>query len=145
MSRNDVTGGWTLRGITSEEIPILTNELHMGTFGISVQEHMGVKNLAVVRVKGKIRHKGSLQGSMTKMELALSTFANNLASALHEERDSEGFAAIHQDVQDAGELSGSFRKQIEAKTGKPVVSSRNMAINKDGGLWGLIDASDESS
>lgn len=69
VSRNDLTGEWTLRGITSEEIPVLTNELHMGTFGVSVQDHMGVKNLAVVRVKGKTRHKGSLQGSMTKMEL----------------------------------------------------------------------------
>ena len=144
VSRNDITSEWTLRGITSEEIPILTNELHMGTFAVSVQEHMGVKNLAVVRVKGKPRHKGSLQASMTKMELALSTFANNLASALHDERDSEGFSEIHRDVVDAGTIAGENRQRIEQVTGKPVVSSRNMTIEKDGGLWGSIDSSDEA-
>lgn len=144
VSRNDLTSEWTLRGITSEEIPILTNELHMGTFGIGVQDHMGVKNLAVVRVKGRLQHKGSLQASLTKMELALSTFANNLSSALHEERGSEGFVQIRRDVHDAGQLTGSFRRQIEEKTGKPVVSSRNMAIEKDGGLWGQIDDSDDA-
>lgn len=142
VSRNDLTGEWTLRGITSEEIPILTNELHMGTFGISVQDHMGVKGLAVVRVKGRLRHKGNLSGSLTKMELALSTFANNLSSALHEERGSEGFVAIRRDVQDAGQIAGENRRRIEEVTGKPVVSSRNMAIEKDGGLWGQIDDSD---
>jgi DNA-damage-inducible protein D len=144
VSRNDLTSEWTLRSITSEEIPILTNELHMGTFGISVQEHMGVKGLTVIQVKGRPKHKGNLQDGMTRMELALSTFANNLTSAIHEERGSEGYAAVHQDVVDAGQLSGSFRQQIEAKIGKPVVSSRNMAIEKDGGLWGQIDDSTEA-
>jgi len=103
---------------------------------------MGVKGLAVVKVKGRQRHKGYLQPSLTKMELALSTFANNLTSALHDERGSEGYAEIHRDVVDAGELSGNFRQQIEAKTGRPVVSPRNMAIDKDGGLWQQIDDSD---
>ncbi len=145
ISRNDLTGEWTLRGITTEEIPILTNDLHMGTFGIGVQNHMGIKKLAVVRVKGKLRHKGSLQGSMTKMELALSTFANNLSSALHDERGSEGFEAIHRDVIDAGQIAGENRRRIEEITGKPVVSPRNMAIEKDGGLWGQIDDSDAAS
>lgn len=141
VSRNDLTAEWTLRGITSEEISILTNELHMGTFGVSVQSHMGVKGLAIIHVKGRQKHKGNLQDTMTRMELALSTFANNLTSALHDERGSEGYIEIHRDVVDAGQLGGSFRQQIEAKTGKPVVSSRNMAIEKDGGLWGQIDAS----
>lgn len=115
----------------------------MGTFGVSVQQHMDVKRLAVVKVKGKPRYKGSLQASLTKMELALSTFANNLASALHDERGSEGFAAIHRDVLDAGQIAGENRQRIERITGKPVVSLRNMAIEKDGGLWGAMDASDK--
>lgn len=141
VSRNDLTGEWVLRGITSEEIPILTNDLHMEIFGVGVQEHMGIKNLVVVRVKGRQRHKGSLSASLTKMELALSTFGNNLSSALHEERGSEGFAEIHRDVIDAGKIAGENRLRIEQITGKPVVSSRNMAIEKDGSLWGAIDAS----
>jgi hypothetical protein len=142
VSRNDLTSEWTLRGITSEEIPILTNDLHMGAFGVSVQEHMGIKHLAVVRVKGRQRAKANLSPSLTKMELALSTFANNLSSALHEERESEGYAAIHRDVMDAGQIAGENRRRIEELTGKPVVSSRNMAIDKDGGLWGQIDDGD---
>ena len=83
------------------------------------------------------RHREYQHGGMTRREMALSTFVNNLASALHDERGSEGYAEIHRDVVDAGHL----RQQVEAITGKPVVSSRNMAIKKDGGLWDQIDES----
>lgn len=37
----------------------------------------------------------------------------------------------------AGRIVGDTRRQIEAATGRPVVSSRNMREDPDGGLWGI--------
>jgi len=46
-ARNALTHEWVVRGIKKREIPILTNELHMGAFGISIHEHKGVKDFPI--------------------------------------------------------------------------------------------------
>ena len=135
LARNRLTGQWVLRGITEEEIPILTDRIHMGTFDISVDQHKGIKDFPLVQEGAIIRHKGNLRPALTPREMAVLTFAENITAAIHEERDSHGFQEIARDVDEGAGLAKEKRLEIEAATGTPVVSSRNMLKAPDGGLW----------
>jgi len=143
IARKSLTGEWAVRGIQSGEYAILTDQLHMGTFGISVQEHMGFKGYPVIRKGKQLVHKGDLREGMTVMELAVSTFAENLTRGLHVERNSQGFQQVSQDVNDASNLARQNRETIEELTGRPVLSSTNMMIERDGGLWSLLPPPEE--
>jgi len=143
LVRNAITGEWGVRGIKPEEIPILTNQLHMGMFDISIQYHMGLKGYPVIKRGNREVHKGDLRKGMTPMELTVTMFGENLARSLHIQRDSHGFAEISRDVDDAAARARVERLAIEQITGVPVVSSTNMELEQDGGLWGLLPPPDD--
>lgn len=137
-ARKRLTSQWAMRGITSGEIPILTDRLHTKTFDVSIEEHKGIKGFEVTMKQGQPRYKGDLRPALTSMELALSTFSENLSAALHEQHRSQGFSKIADDVDVAGGIAGDKRRETEAKIGQPVVSPVNMIKERDGGLWGLL-------
>ncbi len=143
LVRKAITSKWVLIGITDEEIAILTDQMHMGTFDISVDTHKALKGFPEVRVGRIIRHKGNLRPALTPMEQAVITFAENVTLALHEERDSHGFIEASRDVDDGAALAKENRLRLEQLTGKPVVSSRNMLKSPDGGIFGDLDAPDD--
>ena len=139
VARNALTHEWSIRGIKDKEYPILTNRLHMGSFGLSIDEHKNMKGFAVTYKGKRLMYKGDLPAAMTMTELALNALANTVARDLHIENNSQGFAAIVGDVDTAGQIVSDTRKQIEAaRGGKPVVSSRNMEKEPDGGLWASL-------
>lgn len=142
LARNALTGEWIVRGIDQRDIGPLTDELHMGEFGLTIVDHAEFKGMEIVIVNGYRTYKGNLRAGMTPMELAIALFGDSVARALHIERDSYGLAAITRDVRDAGQIAGGKRREIEQLTGKPVVSARNLAIEPDGGLWGQLDDGD---
>lgn len=132
---NELTHEWSVRDIDSRDFPVLIDRLHMRSFGLSTQAHEDVKEFPVVFRGGRAVHKGNLPKSMTASELAVRVTAQATARALHVDRDSHGIAEITRDVDDAGDIAAKQRREIERLTGKPVVSSRDMAIERDGGLW----------
>jgi len=136
--RNELTHEWSVRGIKGKEFAILTDSLHMETFGLSAQEHMGIKDFPVTYKGKKAVYKGDLRPALTAVEMAITALGETVARALHIEHDSQGFAAIAQDVAIAGGIAADTRKQIEQATGKPVVSPRNMIREPDGGLWAQL-------
>ncbi len=144
LARKRVTGEWAVRGIQPGEYPILTDRMHMGTFGLSIQEHMELKGYPVIQRSGKMTHKGDLREGMTILESAVITFAENVSAGLHVERDSHGFPEIARDVDDASTLAKKNRIELERLTGQPVVSATNMLIEKDGGLWSMLPPPEES-
>jgi hypothetical protein len=84
-------------------------------------------------------YKGDLPPAMTATELALNALASTVARQLHVSNDSLGFGEIASDVDTAGRIVGDTRRQIEAATGRPVVSPRNLLRAPDGGLWALAE------
>ncbi len=62
---------------------------------------------------------------MTDMELILTMLAEATTTKLHRDRDSQGFDPLKKDAQDGGAVAGRTRKDIEAQSGTPVVSSSN--------------------
>jgi DNA-damage-inducible protein D len=115
--RTVVTTEWSVRGAREDrDFAVLTDTLSTGTFDITTSEHKAVKGLTA---------RQNLQDSMTVMELALSSLAEATAATLHQERDSKGVPALRRDASEAGEVGGAARRDVEARTGKPVVSTIN--------------------
>ncbi len=145
VARNALTHEWSVRGIRGREYAILTDQLHMGAFGLTIEEHKGVKSFPITYKGKKLVYKGELPPAMTLTELALNTLSNTVARELHIQHDSQGFKAVAADVDVAGRIAGDTRRQIEEALGQPVVSPRNMIQEPDGGLWGALPSAPTNS
>ncbi len=144
-ARNALTYEWKVRGIAEKEYPILTDRLHMGAFGLKIADHKALKEFEVTYRGKKPMYKGDLPPAMTATELALNALASTVARELHVSNDSHGFQQISGDVDVAGRIVGDTRRQIEAATGRIVVSPRNLLREPDGGLWKLAEETSEPS
>ena len=114
-ARNDLTNEWKNRGATTKDYGILTDEISKGTFGITTGQHKALKRIG----------KQNLRDNMSAMELALMTLAEVTTTEIHKTNDSQGMEELKQDAHDGGEIASVTRKNIEAKLGKPVVTSEN--------------------
>jgi DNA-damage-inducible protein D len=115
--RTALTDEWRERG--AEERPDfarLIDTLSRGTFDLTTGEHRQVKRLGT---------RANLRDSMTPMELVLTSLAEVTATELHQTRESQGYDDLHNDAQDAGKVAGNARREVEAITGKSVVSPLN--------------------
>lgn len=119
-ARIELTDEWKNRGVTdNKDFAILTDEISLGTFGITTSEHKEFKNL------GK---KQNLRDHMSPLELVLTTLAEVTTTELHRTNDSLGMDKLMMDAHDGGNIASITRKNIEQKIKKPVVTSEN-AIN----------------
>jgi len=134
-SRNDLTEEWFVRGIDQKDYAILTNRLHMGIFGLSVQEHMGLKHYPVTRKGRRVVYTGELREGMTATELVLTNFGQEAARAQHIDNDSHGFDEITRDIDVAGIMASAAREALEQHTGQRIPSAIN-AIPQSNTLWG---------
>jgi len=117
LVRSAVTTEWGNRGAREDtDYAVLTDTLSRGTFEVSTSEHRAIKQLP---------RSQNLQGSMSVMELALSSLAEATAVTLHQNRDSRGFPALERDAHEAGRVGGIARHEVETLTGQPVVSPTN--------------------
>lgn len=114
--RQDLTDEWKDRGArTTSEYAILTNEIMQGAFGLKVDEYKQVKDL----------ERENLRDHMTDIELILTMLGEATTTELHRDRDSQGMVPLKNDAQAGGAVAGRTRKDIEAQTGKPVISGGN--------------------
>lgn len=115
--RDELTQEWRERGAEEgRQFAILTDILSRGAFSASVAEHKQVKAL---------KARDNLRDSMTTMELLLTALSEETAKTLHQVHDSQGFGELQGDAREAGDVAGATRRDIEARTGVPVVSSEN--------------------
>jgi hypothetical protein len=114
--RQDLTGEWKNRGAkTSLEYAILTNEIMQGAFDLKVDEYKQVKGLA----------RENLRDHMTDIELILTMLGEATTTKLHRDRNSRGIEPLKKDAQEGGVVAGSTRRDIEKRSGKPVVTGEN--------------------
>ena len=124
VTRDELTEEWQQRGAEEgRQFAALTDTLHRGTFDVGVRDHRAIKHIGRAQ---------NLRDSMTRVELALSTLAEATAAELHQTRDSQGYEALRGDAQEAGEVGGAARRDIEARTGYPVVSGENYKTLRQG-------------
>ena len=62
---------------------------------------------------------------MSPVELVLTALGEVTTTELHRTRDSKGMNELTIDAHDGGEIASITRKNIEEKTGKPVLTSKS--------------------
>jgi DNA-damage-inducible protein D len=116
-ARHELTSEWARRGATdSQQYRELTNELTRGSFGLDVEGYR--------RYKGLTGSNRKLRDHMSDLELVLNQLAEQTAVALHKTRGSQGYDELVRDARDAGEIVAQARREIEARSGQPVVAAR---------------------
>ena len=62
---------------------------------------------------------------MTNMELVLNMLAEATTTEISREKQPEGFEENREIAQQGGTIAGNTRKEIEAKSGKSVLTAKN--------------------
>ena len=114
--RKDLTAEWNRSGVEEGlEYAILTDEISKSSFGITTGEHKKVKGL----------RKESLRDNMTNAELVINMLGELATTEISKVENPEGFKESKSVAIDGGTIAGNARKELEARTGKKVVSSKN--------------------
>ena len=114
--RKELTDEWEARGVQKgQEFAILTDEITKAWSGLSTRQYKHAKGLK----------KEGLRDHMTNMELVLNMLAEATTTEISREKQPKGLAKNLQVAKQGGTVAGNARKEIEAKTGKPVISTKN--------------------
>ena len=114
--RKELTDEWESRGIKKgQDFAILTDEITKAWSGLDTREYKRLKGLK----------KEGLRDNMTNLELVLNMLAEATTTEISREKQPEGLLENRQIAKQGGTIAGNTRKEIEAKTGKPVISTQN--------------------
>jgi len=114
--RKSLTDEWEKRGVKEGiEFAILTNEITEAWTGMTTREYKKLKDLK----------KENLRDNMTNLELVLNMLAETATTEISETYEPESFDENKVVAREGGSVAGNARKQIESKTGKKVITSRN--------------------
>ena len=86
---------------------------------------VGYDDTSVKNFKGL--KKENLRDNMSTLELALNMLAEATTTELTKTQNPYGLQENREVAQSGGKIAGDARKNIEAKTGKPVITSDNAA------------------
>ncbi len=111
--RKELTDEWADRGVRKgQEYAILTDEITRAWSGMTTRQYKGLKGLK----------KENLRDNMSTMELVLNMLAEATTTELSKVKQPEGFEESRKVAQEGGSVAGSARKDIESRTGRPVVT-----------------------
>ena len=114
--RKELTDTWQDHGVKGgNEYAILTNEISIAWSGMTTREYKDFKGLK----------KENLRDNMSTTELILNMLAETATKDIAEAKNPQGLEENKQVAQDGGSIAGDARKSIEARTGKPVITSKN--------------------
>lgn len=114
--RKELTDTWQDRGVKGgNEYAILTNEISKAWAGMTTREYKDFKGLK----------KENLRDNMSTTELILNMLAETATKDIAEAKNPQGLEENKQVAQDGGSIAGDARKSIEARTGKPIITSKN--------------------
>ena len=114
--RKELTDTWQDHGVKAgNEYAILTNEISKAWSGMTTREYKDYKGLK----------KENLRDNMSTTELILNMLAETATKDIAEATNPQGLDENKQVAQDGGSIAGDARKSIEARTGKPIITSKN--------------------
>ena len=114
--RETLTNEWEQRGVKEQrEYAILTAEISEATFGLKPSEHKKLKSLK----------KENLRDHMTDLELIFTMLGEASTTEITIQQDAQGFRGNKEAAQAGGKIAGNARKELEAKSGRRVVSPSN--------------------
>ena len=117
--RGALTDEWKARGVAEgREYSILTAEIARATFGVTPGDHKKRKGLEQAKA-------ANLRDHMTDLELIFSMLGEAGTTEIAKRKDAQGFVGNRNAAKEGGTVAGNARKELEAKTGAPVVSRQN--------------------
>lgn len=115
-TRNKLTDYWKDHEVKEEkEFAILTNIIHREWSGVSVQEHKQIKGLK----------SQNLRDHMSEAELIFTALAELSTRQIAETAQATGMDQNAEAGRKGGRIARGARQELEAKTGKPVVTGEN--------------------
>jgi len=122
--RKELTDEWENRGVKKgQEYAILTDEITKAWSGFTTKQYKHYKTLK----------KENLRDHMTNLELVLNMLAEATTTEISKEKKPKTFKENQKIAKQGGTIAGNTRKEIEAKTGKKIVSklnAKNLLENK---------------
>ena len=116
--RKEFTDEWDARGVQKGvEYAILTNEISRAWSGMSTRQYKDLKGLK----------KENLRDNMTTLELVLNMLAEATTTEISKQKAPSTFSENIAVAREGGEAAGIARKAVEARTGVPVITSKNAA------------------
>jgi hypothetical protein len=114
--RKDLTDEWENRGINKGlEFAILTDDITKAWSGLTTKEYKNYKSLK----------KENLRDHMSNLELVLNMLAEASTTEISKEKQPETFEESRIIAKQGGTIAGNTRIEIEAKSGKKIVSKQN--------------------
>ncbi|WP_196003964.1 BRO-N domain-containing protein [Alistipes onderdonkii] len=111
--RKELTDEWERRGIKKgQEYATLTDIITLGWSGMTTRQYKQYKGLKTE----------SLRDNMTNLELVLNMLAEATTTEISKERKPRTTAANCAVAAQGGRIAGNTRREIEAQTGKRIVS-----------------------
>lgn len=115
--RGALTDEWRVRGVAEgREYSILTAEIARATFGVNPSEHKKLKGLEQAKA-------ANLRDHMTDLELIFTMLGEASTTEIAKRKDAQGFQENRSAAREGGTVAGNARKELENKSGRPVVSS----------------------
>ena len=117
-ARKELTDQWQAHGVEKgKEYAILTDEVTKAWSGMTTRQYKNLKGLK----------KENLRDNMSTLELALNMLAEATTTELTKTHNPYGLEENREVAQSGGKIAGDARKNIEAQTGKPIITSDNAA------------------
>ena len=115
-ARKELTDQWKSHGVQQgKEYAILTDEITRAWSGMSTRQYKTLKGLK----------KENLRDNMSTLELALNMLAEATTTELTKVRNPQGLEQNRGVVRQGGTVAGNARRDIEQRTGQPVITADN--------------------
>jgi hypothetical protein len=120
-TRNKLTDYWKESGVTEkDEFAFLTNIIHQEWTGLTVKKHKEIKGLK----------SQNLRDHMSEAELLFTALAELSTRQIAETEKAKGVTENANTGKKGGAIAKNARKELEAKTGKSVVTDENFLAPK---------------
>jgi hypothetical protein len=114
--RKELTDQWKSHGVQQgKEYVILTDEITRAWSGMSTRDYKNLKGLK----------KENLRDNMSTLELVLNMLAEATTTELTKTQHPKGLQENKEMAREGGTVAGNARKDIEQRTGKPVITAEN--------------------
>lgn len=131
--RKELTDEWDDRGVKQgHEYAILTDEITKAWSGMTTRQYKQLKGLK----------KENLRDNMSTLELVLNMLAEATTTEISRTTEPQTFEENRQVARRGGRIAGNTRKEIEADTGKPVITKKN-AVDFSRLISDVIEVSDK--
>jgi hypothetical protein len=127
--RKELTDEWQDRGVKQgAEYAILTDEITRAWTGMTTRQYKNFKGLK----------KENLRDNMSTLELVLNMLAEATTTEISKVKEPETFEENLDVANEGGTVAGDARRDIEKRTGRPVITQKN-AVDFTKVLGAVID------